>query len=332
MSVDDFARAYLQGEDVRGRRAADALLLPAEHAFRAVAAARRALYRWGALRTVVPPVPVVSVGNLLVGGAGKTPVAALLVRLLLGLGARPALVHGGYAQDEPALHRRWNPEAPVYGNRKRAAAVREAAAAGADVVVLDDGFQHLALARAVNLVLIPADRWDPRPRLLPRGPWREGPRALARADLVAVTHRGAPEEERERVRAEVRGFASGPVAEILLEAIGWRRFGQTEDAPPPGRAVAVTAIADPDGFLRSARAAGVELLDEIRYGDHHAYGADDVSRIARVAGGAPVVTTEKDAVKLEPLAGSLPIYVLRERARVTSGGEELRALLRRVLR
>lgn len=336
-----WARSYVAGAPVRGRAMADAALAPAEWLYRLAVAARRAAHARGLLRQARAPLPVLSVGNLLVGGAGKTPVSAFLARRLAALGAHPAVVHGGYAADEPALHRSWNPDIPVVVGRSRVRAAREAAAAGADVAVLDDAFQHLALARSADLVLVPVERWTAAPRMLPRGPWREAPASLRFADLVGLTHRGAPAERVAEVRSEVLAAGAREVAEFVLEAVGWHRVepvvrgagGEADAAPPspPGAGLGVCGVADPEGFRRSAARAGARLTALLIYPDHHDYDAGDLRRIAREAERGPVLTTAKDAVKLRSLAERAPVWELREEVRVASGADALESMLKSLL-
>lgn len=341
MSAADWGRAYLAGEGVRARAFADAVLAPAEAAYRAWMGLRRRAYEAGVASARTPALPVLSVGNLVVGGAGKTPVAAFLATRLADRGARPAIVHGGYAPDEPLLHRAWNPGIPVFIGRDRHDAVRRAAAAGADIAVLDDGFQHLRLRRDLDLVLVPVERWRARPRLLPRGPWREPPAALRRAGLVGLTHRGADPGRVADVRAAVAALTAAPVAELVLETVGWRRLaprrpegaavGAAGEAGPAEPALGVCALADPEGFRRSAERAGASIASLLTYGDHHAYDASDLDRILRGAAGRPIVTTEKDAVKLGPLAGRAPVWVLAERVRPAAGADEVDRALGRLI-
>src|SRR6185312_3859607 len=166
-------------------------LLPFERLFGGIVGARDILYDAGWLPALETPIPAVSVGNLTVGGTGKTPISAWLAQGLAARGARPAIVLRGVGGDEPLVHRALNPTIPVVVGADRVAAVREAAAAGADIAVLDDAFQHRRVQRAADLVLISADRWTDDVRLLPAGPWREPLRAIRRATLVIVTRKAA---------------------------------------------------------------------------------------------------------------------------------------------
>ncbi|MEX0890701.1 MAG: tetraacyldisaccharide 4'-kinase, partial [Gemmatimonadota bacterium] len=303
--------------------------VPAELLWRTSSALHR---RAATRRRVAPPVPAVSVGNLAVGGAGKTPVAAWLAAELRGRGARPALLHGGYAADEPALHQRLNPEVPVYTGRNRLASARQAAAAGADILVLDDAFQHHALGRDLDLVLVAAEHWTAHPRLLPRGPWREGPGALRRADLVVVTRRTSSAQDAEWVAREVRRVAGGVDAACLhLRPAGWECAGSRVSAPAEP-ALAVTAVADPAAFAANARQAGAEVHAVLAFPDHHDYDAADAARIRGAAGpGGVIVTTGKDAVKLEKLVDPERLWVLRQEVVLEHGAALLTAALDRLL-
>lgn len=330
-----WARRWWRGEAVPGGRIASAALAPAEALFRGAAAARRRLYRAGLLPRCEPALPIVSVGNLRVGGTGKTPVTRWVAARLVDLGARPAIVHGGYAADEPALLRLWMPDIPVLARRDRCAAVAEAQGRGATVAVLDDAFQHLRVPRALDIVLVAAEHWTVRPRLLPRGPWREGPAALGRADIVVVTRKTAPAEEAERVGAEVARVAPGAaLARVRLEARGWRRLGaRAEDQTstgPAGPVLLVAAIAEPELFLEGARRAGALVEEALFYPDHHAYTSEDGEEIARRAGGRAVVVTEKDAVKLSGQLGVREVWALLQSVVPEAGEEALMGRLREV--
>jgi tetraacyldisaccharide 4'-kinase len=310
----------------------DAVTAPLEWAYRALVASRNMAYDRGVLRTYAVPAPVISVGNLSVGGTGKTPVAAWLLRELQLRGRRPALLHGGYADDEPELHRRWSPGVPVVAGRDRVAAAAAALEAGADVLVLDDGFQHRRLARDLDLLLVSCESWDGRRRLLPRGGWREPPGNAARASLIAITRRTSATAQAERVAAELARFAPGvPQARLWLAPAGWRHSGATA-SPPAERALAVAAVADPGSFVDNARAAGAVIHDRQWWRDHHRYEERDASQMLARAGDGPIVTTEKDWVKLERLLPSARVWILVQEVRVEAGASELGQALDRVLR
>jgi tetraacyldisaccharide 4'-kinase len=325
-ALEAAARRWWGGELGGAGRALSVAALPLELLFRGAVAARTAAYAVDALRSEHAPLPVVSVGNLTVGGTGKTPLSAWVVRVLREGGRRPALALRGYGRDEAMLHERWNPTALVHVGPDRFRSARAAAATGADVLVLDDGFQHLRIARDLDLVLVAAEQRFPG-RLLPRGPYREPPGALARADRVIVTRRVATPAAAARVEAAVRAAAPDvPVARAHLAPLGWQDLtGGPADAPR-GDVLAVAGVAGPEAFaaLVGARTRGaVELL---AFPDHHEYGPGDVEKIRRAAAGRPVVATEKDAVKLARHAGSLPdVRVLALAVEVEVGEDALRA-------
>lgn len=272
---------------------------------------RNRAFDTGLLRTRTVPVPVISVGNLSVGGTGKTPVAGWVVDRLLSRGHAPAVVSRGYAEDELALHRRWHPQVPLTTHPDRVTAAREAVERGADVVVLDDGFQHRALARDADIVLVSAHDPFP-PRLLPRGPWREPLGSLQRASLVLVAGKG------------VEGIRSGedllavlhdlpqhpPLGRLGIVASGWTTLGgETAEAPETGEEVVVVAsIAHPQELERMLREVGIgggpdgPSLELLAYPDHHAYTSAQVDGILERARGRRILTTEKDAVKLVAFA------------------------------
>src|SRR5471032_2745808 len=155
-----------------GARVVRAALIPFSWVYAATVAARNAAYDRGWLRSHRLALPAISVGNLSVGGTGKTPVSAFIAARLAELGARPAIVMRGYGGDEPLVHARLNPGIPVVVTADRVRGTADARANGRTVVVLDDAFQHRRAKRDADLVLLSADRAGPV-RALPAGPWRE---------------------------------------------------------------------------------------------------------------------------------------------------------------
>jgi tetraacyldisaccharide 4'-kinase len=270
--------------------------------------------------------PVVSVGNLAMGGRGKTPTVACVSRLLVGAGERPAILSRGYGRrlpddgvvivsdgerlradldrsgDEPLMLARQVRGAAVLvcDVRAMAAALAETAL-DVTVHVLDDGFQHRSLRRDIDLVLVtPGDLDD---RRLPFGRLRSPVSALAHADAVIVD--GAEVAD---VAARLDRYLDRTRTRIFtlrrrLEAPRWI---DVHDAvrPLPSRAepvVAVAGIAQPERFQRALEADGWTVAALIGWPDHHQYQARDLARIVGVAAGRSVVTTEKDAVRLMPL-------------------------------
>jgi tetraacyldisaccharide 4'-kinase len=312
-----------------------AALAPASAAFAAVVARRNAAYDRGE-GVVRGAIPALSVGNLTVGGTGKTPVAAWFVRALRDAGATPALVLRGYGDDEPAVHAVLNPGVPVVVDADRVAAVARAAREGADCVVLDDAFQHRRAARAVDVVLVSVDRWRDDVRLLPAGPFREPLSALGRASLVVLTEKAPAPGLRTVTRAAVTRVTRAPVAVVRLVPGRLRTLDGTTEAAPASwrgrRVLAVSGIGDPASFARQLTALGLEV-ETLAFPDHHGYGDADVTRIVAAAAGAPVVCTLKDAVKLAPRwPGDAPTaWYLSQAVVPDDGAEALSAAVRALL-
>ena len=273
--------------------------------------------------------PVISVGNLVVGGSGKTPIVAALARLLLAWGEKPAILTRGYARrrhvdgvlvvsdgtrvrceveessDEPLMLARALPSVPVLVSPDRYLAGRLAERTfGATVMLLDDGFQHLQLARDVDLLVMSPSDLDER--VLPAGRLREPLSAAAFAHAVLVY---GSVEDAHRVQT-----ATGVPAAFTVG----RQYGAMspihEGVPPlvgRTRALAVAGIASPERFFAAVSENGFEVAGEVAFRDHHWYSREDVARIAdraRALNVDLVVTTEKDAVRVERLlsAGDRP--------------------------
>jgi tetraacyldisaccharide 4'-kinase len=290
-------------------------LLPAEGLFRAGGALRRSGYDRGLLRARPGAISVVSVGNLSVGGTGKTPVASWMVRQLLAEGERPALVARGYGRDEMLLHRGWTPSVPVIADPDRRAGVAEAARQGATVAVLDDGFQHRRLGREVDLVLLALEEGRPGP-LLPRGPFREPLSALERAHGLVVTRKSGTEEAARGFAGELgQRFPDAVVRTVHLAPGGLRPLHGDPDGSGVmdlGPVTVATAVARPESVRASVCAAGHEVRRLEAFPDHHEFTAGDLERLLARSRGESIVVTEKDAVKLIELPGTrgAPIWVM----------------------
>ncbi len=339
MSPAELAELIWYGDGFRGS-AGRALLAPFGWAFAGAAAIRSWLYERELLEVVRPAVPALGVGNLTVGGTGKTPVAAELARRLRLAGAHPALVLRGYGDDEPLVHAALNPEVPVFTGADRAVAVREAAAAGADMVVLDDAFQHRRLARQADIVLVSADRWKHGSRRpLPAGPFREPLTALRRADLVVVTRKAADNSDVDAVLAAIEAAAPGcPVAVVSLALDSLVAVSDGTQRPLSDvhglRVLAATAIGDPLAFVRQLSAQGA-LVTPLSWVDHHAFDDDDMARLELAARDADlVVCTLKDAVKLAPRwpPAAAGLWYVSQTVSFERGEEQLQHILTALLK
>ena len=314
------------------------VLAPVSALYRGVTHVRNSLYDRGTLSGVQVPIPVVSVGNLAVGGTGKTPVSAWLAGELSVRGARVAIVLRGYGADEPRVHGLLNPDVRVIVNADRVAGVREAAAGGADVAVLDDAFQHRRIARVEDIVLVSADRWREPLRVLPSGPWRELPVALRRATLVMITRKAAEREAADTLLARLAPLTrTGRGAVTALEPGDLRNAVTGAERPlsdiSGARVLLVAGIADPESLALQLRHANAHI-DARTFPDHYHYSSADVKRLADEARSFDrIVCTLKDAVKLGPQwpREAPPLWYVSLRCRIQSGGAEISAMLDRVL-
>ena len=276
-----------------------ALLAPAACAFAAAGAAQRSL-----ARPFKAASPVLCVGNLVAGGAGKTPVAIAIARRLIAMGRTPHFLTRGYGGstigplrvdpvrhesrivgDEPLLLAR---VAPRWVARDRAAGARAAAAAGADAIVMDDGLQNPGLAKDLALVVVDGAYGFGNGRVIPAGPLREPlAEGLARADAVVIV--GADET------GIVRSIGGAlPAVGARLVPVEWTDGIAGRDV------VAFAGIARPEKFFTTLRELGCRLVAAESFADHHRYRVDEVMRLVNlaVAHDAVPVTTAKDAVRL----------------------------------
>jgi tetraacyldisaccharide 4'-kinase len=329
--------AVWSGRDKRARTVR-ALLAPAEALYGAVIAARGKLYDLGILRATEFPVPVLSVGNLSVGGTGKTPVAAWFARRFSEKGAAPAIVLRGYGGDEIVVHERLNEGIPVIAAADRVRGIREAIAKGVDVVVLDDAFQHRRAGRDADVLLVSADAWMGKPRLLPAGPWREPLRSARRATLVIITRKTADRSTVADVKRALANVAPRVPVAIAHLAPGDLRSTATGQTLPlhalrGADLTAIAAIAQPDAFFKQLTELGA-VVRPFSFPDHHAFTRAEACDLAAEAGSSDfVVCTLKDAVKLESLwpaeAGSL--WYVSQRLRIEDGQEHIDRLLENLL-
>jgi len=289
------------------------------------------LYAKGNLRPRKAPLPVISVGNISFGGSEKTPLAIELIARLLDRGWKPALVSRGYrgqwekeggvlsdgaglrgtwrqGGDEPYMVARRFPGTGVFVGRDKLASCRRAHELGFTAVVLDDAFQHLRLARDVNIVLI-----DSRKKLA----LREGASSLGRAGIILVRDTARPGTE-ESLKVS---FPAAAVFDYRTAPRGFVSLLDGEMTPPDsflGKSVlAFCGIADPSRFTNLLRDLGADVRSSLSFPDHHPYPAASLEKVAlkfAVSGAEAIVTTEKDAVKIAPAGTaleSLPLHALR---------------------
>jgi tetraacyldisaccharide 4'-kinase len=287
-------------------RVARAALLPLSAVYGGVVGVRALTYRLGLRRVHRLPLPTVAVGNLSVGGTGKTPLAAWVAAFFVRAGRRPGILLRGYGRDEVLVHRRLVPQAVVIADPDRAAGAREARRAGADVLVLDDAFQLLNTGRDLNIAVVATEQEVLSPWLLPAGPWRERLGALARADVIVVTRKRAGADAAQQL-ADRLG-ARWPTTIVARAALALGGLTRLRSGTAVGldhlrgqRVLAAAAIADPESFAVQVRASGA-TVQLAAYQDHHEFDAADVDHLVQAAEAAGyLVVTEKDAVKLRAL-------------------------------
>jgi tetraacyldisaccharide 4'-kinase len=320
------------------------LLTPASLLYGGVVGARDALYDVGWLQRRRAPISVVSVGNLTVGGTGKTPVAAWIAAGLTARGASPAIVLRGYGDDEPLVHRSLNRSVPVIVGADRLAAVERAAADGADIAVLDDGFQHRRIERDVDLVLVSADQWTADVRLLPAGPWREPLHAVRRASLIIVTRKAAMHDTVDRVHDRLATIAP-LIPRVSIRIVPFDLVNALDRTEARAlstiggvRVGAIASIGDPASFIAQIKALGPRFdarADAQVFPDHHAFSDRDVAQAASDLRHVDIVLcTLKDAVKLSarwPRLGP-PLWYVSQDVQVDRGVGGLDSVLDGVVR
>lgn len=331
--------------------------------YRGLLGTRDWLYARGVLKCRRLGCPVVSVGNLTVGGTGKTPAVELAVRTLVDLGHRPAVVSRGYGRhtrgvqivadaasirldaeeggDEPFLLARRLPGVPVVVGGNRYEAGRHAIERfGITAIVLDDAFQHRTLAKDVEIVMARARTPWGNGRLLPGGPLREPLAALRRADLIVVSGARGAEDIGEVVETARRYAPRTPVlAARHVPTECWEaslmKYMPLETLL--GKRLFVFAgIGAPEGFRRTLQETGVVESGFARFVDHHWYSREDLRALdaqAAASGADGLVTTEKDWVRLRRLPPvRRPVYVIGVRLTLISGEAEWHATFERVAR
>lgn len=288
-------------------------------------------------------VPVISVGNLTVGGTGKTPMTLWVCQRLLEHGCKPAVLSRGYKAsqtglaDELLMVSRRCPDAVAVANPDRYAAGQLAIEQyGIHAAVLDDGFQHRRLGRDLDIVLIDATRPFGFGHVLPRGLLREPMCGLARAGVIVMTRADqCPSAVLSNIETTVRQFnPDAPIVRAVHRPVGFTDLEGKPAAEPAGERVGCLAgIARPDAFVQTLNHMGHAPVEKLWWPDHHVYGPDNVEMICRWIEETnldTVITTEKDAVKLARFAKDFPMPMLALRIEIEildDGGKILSELI-----
>ena len=346
----DFLMLTSGSEDTSRAWALRMLFGAASTVYREAVLLRNDLYTLGLLRRMRLPLPSISVGNVTVGGTGKTPFVEYTVQKLKGMGLKPAVIARGYgprmpkgsasagANDESLLLTENTGVPVVLGADRRAAAFR-AAELGADVVVLDDAFQHLKVMRDLDVVLLDSTAPFGFGKMLPRGLLREPLRALGRADLIVITRVDLARTADISLlkNAAMKAAPGKPVAltahrsDALIDVGTGQKISvrEVEDAPVG----AFCGIGNPYSFGLLLRRLGTDLVLAKRFEDHHLYSAEELvgtAQAAEKAGARFLITTQKDAVKIPKelaVALSLPLYYLQTRMEMLEGEDVYTSLI-----
>ncbi len=315
-------------------------LLPTSFIYCAGQSIRNAFWHFAKKRV---PTRIISIGNLTVGGNGKTPFTLFLASRLQARGLSVAIVSRGFgrrgangvpaalvsdglsiklspeeAGDEPVMMAK-SFRGPIVIARRRIDGIRFVGEIAApDVIVLDDAFQHRALAREVDLVLVNEERGFGNGHLLPAGPMREPLRSIRRADAAILMSNGIGERPRTVTPRQMKTISAITTLHAALRPKALIRYEQGNWSELPiamagRRVLAVSGLADPSGFYAMLREIDTDLVGVLEYPDHHVYNSSDWQSIVKAAATADIIlTTEKDLVKLEkfPFARD-SLYALR---------------------
>jgi tetraacyldisaccharide 4'-kinase len=318
----------------------------------------------GIFRSVAVGVPVVSVGNVTAGGTGKTPIADLVVKQLLEKEKRVAVVSRGYGRktmgtvvvsngkrilatveqggDEPLLLAQRNPAAIVIVDEQRVrGGIRAVREFGADVIVLDDGFQHRAIQRDVDIVLVDAAHPPVEIPMLPAGTRREPLNALRRATAIVVTKADALPDTASLIR-ELRRYTAAAILTSRYRPVAFRRaktgFSITMQNVDGKSAVAFCGIAQPESFRAALESIGLRVDAFFPFDDHHVYTEADLQQVVDAVAAhhaSYIVTTEKDVARCLQGAGhdmieKDPVFFLEMKVSIDQQ-EEWDTLLQRVI-
>lgn len=329
------------------------VLLPISLLYSQLSHWRRICYQRNLLSSASVTIPVISIGNLTTGGSGKTPLAIYLVNLLRQQGFRPGVLMRGYRRhssedivlSRDAFHphriREYGDEAalmllhsgaPVGISPQRAGmAVRLQEEYQCNVLVLDDGFQHRALQRDVDLVILDGANPFGNQYCLPYGPLREPVSALRDASALILRNEGCtvqlPPDDRPRFRGQLNWLGLLPFGKWRE----WKEYPLTELHDFPGKEVhLLSGIGKPAQLERQAQAMGFHVLEHHQFPDHHWFSEEELHAVRKLAQGKPVLVTEKDAIRLLPLTSPADLqesfFIIRARWQMSQEHEFCRWL------
>jgi tetraacyldisaccharide 4'-kinase len=304
---------------------------------------RRFLYKAGLFKVRKAPLKVISVGNITLGGTGKTPFTVEIAHILESeLKKNVCVLIRGYGWDEQTMLKNKLTDIPVMvGEDRSRSALKAVKLYGSNTAVLDDGFQHWELARDLDIVLLDSGNPFGNSQLFPRGILREPKNALSRADIIVLTKTDKKGVNLKSLKDEVRRYNSGA---MFLEAIHKpthlyeNKTKQIYDLShvKGKRVVLLSSIGDPEYFENTVKGLGADIAEHIKFADHHNYRKSDIDHILKRCGEREfdlVLTTEKDIVKLTRIGLYLRSYrvlVVAIKLEIISGKEPLVAGLNRL--
>lgn len=332
------------------------LLPPLSALYGAVVSTRVSLYSRGTFRTKRLDRPVISIGNITAGGTGKTPMVEWVARVLAAEGRKVCILTRGYKRSNPNERVLVSDGHAVLASAEEAgdepyllatnlagvAAVvcdqdRFSAGTGAikhlksECFILDDGFQHLQLARQLNIVMVDATNPFGGGHLLPYGTLRESTSGLQRADCIVIT-RTDQRDDLASVKEELRRLSGDrPVFTSRMKVSDVRQLGSVQtELPMAAKVAAFCAIGNSTAFYRQVRHAGYSVVSQKSFNDHHRYSQSDIDKLTRKAiesGASALLTTAKDAVKLSSLKLDMPCFVFEIQIEIDNASEMRRMIL-----
>ncbi len=282
-----------------------AVMLPLSFIYGTAVFIRNMLYSTGIFKSEKLDKPVISIGNLTVGGTGKTPLAMLIAGKLIKEGKKPALLARGYGSsseklnDELEMAGQTLPGLKIYQGADRRTAGKKAIEEGADCIILDDGFQHRKVKRDCNILVVDSRSLKPMKLLIPAGPWRETWSSRKRADITVFT-KSSHTDDQLPSSGTGEEFHAVHKADSLLINHEYHPLSMLRDK----KAVLFCGIGDPGYFRETVEKTGILPAALISFPDHHAYTEEDITRIEKRCMEEEVLyalTTEKDMVKVEKL-------------------------------
>lgn len=342
-----------------GERLVAWILMPFAFLYWISITARKTLYRIGLFKQIRLPAKVISVGGMTIGGSGKTPVVIHLAKYLESIGKKTLILTRGYGgetqtavvvrpgddttksnlSDEVRLMSKKTSVTIGVGADRIAAFEKASESAEFDVVILDDGFQHLKITRDLDIVVLDATAPFGNGYMLPAGNLREPKASLRRSDLIVLTRISQCENAMKVSERLASDFGDKAImsADYAPDGIQQVHTGEIVDSSTlSDRSIfAFSAIANPNSFFSMLESEGLEIVGKRAFRDHHIFTQPDIEELvreARAIGCGAFIVTEKDAVKLKALeCGQIPIYAFRIRLQINEGEDSLRNIIMKVL-